>query len=183
MSYPRVTLSATPSYSRGTLIAKLNFFFQEARTKPTLSPHDFDAWFFGLTTEDRATVHNILEPMRQNWPSDVEFPNIIALVHWLRDHREGEKTQNIVELIEYLRIPDAGTTQPEPEQPVPEPTCPGGIDEEPQPQPIHPRPYPVDGKDVLAVLVMVLAPACLVRLLMILYLISVLRQASNGMRL
>ncbi|KAI4658126.1 uncharacterized protein J4E79_007107 [Alternaria viburni] len=205
MSYPRVVLSATPSASRGELVAKLKFFFQEAST---LSPHEFDAWFFALTIDDRAIVHDILQPLHTNWPSQVEYPNVIALVHWLREHRaeyraeraaavadgaseqeaeggdENLTVEGVMKMIEQVLAAQqaeaaAAPTVPEPEPPVPEPTCPGGIDEEPQPQPIHPHPYPVDGMDVLAVLVMVLAPACLVRLLMILFLLQVLRQASN----
>ncbi|KAH6881502.1 hypothetical protein BKA58DRAFT_463595 [Alternaria rosae] len=161
MSYspPRTTLLATPSRSRGDLIAKFHSFFQEAQTNPTLSPHVFDAWFFTLTTEDRATVHEILQPLNNaSWPQDVEFPNIIALVHWTRDHREGEKTQKIVEHMEDLRKSNAGTTQPEPEPPVPGPTRPGGIDDEPQAIPARPMEF-------MAVVIMVLAPAWLVRLL------------------
>ncbi|KAI4683147.1 uncharacterized protein J4E84_007050 [Alternaria hordeiaustralica] len=223
MPSPRVNLSATPSSSRGELVAKLKFFFQEAST---LSPHEFDAWFLTLTVEDRTTVHDILQPLHRDWPSQVEYPNVIALVHWLRKHgaeyraeraaavvdgvaeagnsvtapeEDGcenlrnmeEKVREIEEFLKEVIERLAGApreevaaapTVPEPEPPVPEPTCPGPIDEEPQPQPIHPRPEPVAGMDVLAVLVMVLAPACLVRLLMILFLFSVLRQASNGMR-
>ena len=211
MSYPRVTLSATPSASRGELVAKLNFFFRMAQNDTTFSPHEFDAWFLTLTVEDRATVHVILQPLHQNWPSKVEHANVIALVHWLREHRaeyraeraaavadgvvtpeveggdENLTMEGVLKMIEqvlaaHLEQAEAAPTVPEPEPPVPEPTCPGPMDEEPQPQPIHPRPYPVDGMDVLAVLVMVLAPACLVRLLMILFLFTVLRQASNGTR-
>ncbi|KAI4938528.1 hypothetical protein J4E85_000969 [Alternaria conjuncta] len=221
MSYPRVTLTATPSRGRGELVAKLNWFFRTAQNDTTFSPHEFDAWFLTLTVEDRATVHEILQPLQQNWPSQVEYPNVIALVHWLREHRAEyhaervaeraaavangaaeqevdrvngnlgdveEKVRRIEETLKMMQQASgapqeeaaAAPTVPEPEPPVPEPTSPGGIDEEPQP--IHPRPYPVDGMDVLAVLVMVLAPACLVRLLMILFLFSVLRQASNGTR-
>ena len=211
MSYPRVTLSATPSHSRGDLLAKLNSFFRDAQTDSPPSPDEFDAWFFALTIDDRATVHDILQPLHTNWPSQVEYPNVIALVHWLREHRaeylaeraaavangvvtpeveggdENLTVEEVLKMIEqvlaaHLEQAEAAPTVPEPEPPVPEPTCPGGIDEEPHPEPIHLRPYPVDGMDVLAVLVMVLAPACLVRLLMILFLFTVLRQASNGMR-
>ncbi|KAI4677164.1 uncharacterized protein J4E88_006971 [Alternaria novae-zelandiae] len=219
MSYPRVTLTATPSRGRGELVAKLNWFFRTAQNNSTFSPQEFDAWFLTLTVEDRATVHEILQPLHTNWPSQVEHPNVIALVHWLREHRaeyraeraaavaddaaeqeqDGvngnlgdveEKVRRIEETLKGMQQDlgaqqeqaEAAPTVPDPEPPVPEPTCPGTIDEEPQPQPIHPRPYPVDGMDVLAVLVMVLAPACLVRLLMILFLFTVLRQASNGTR-
>jgi len=212
MSYPRVTLSATPSHSRGDLLAKLNSFFREAQTDSPPSPHEFDAWFFALTIDDGAIVHDILQPLHTNWPSQVEYPNVIALVHWLREHRaeyraeraaavangvmtpeveggdENLTVEGVLKMIEQVLAAQreeaaaAPTAVPEPEPPVPEATCPGSVDEEPQPQPIYPRPYPVDGRDVLAVLVMVLAPACLVRLLMILFLFSVLQQASNGMR-
>ncbi|KAI4698862.1 hypothetical protein J4E81_005474 [Alternaria sp. BMP 2799] len=211
MPYPRVVLSATPSDSRGTLLAKLNSFFQDAHNDSPPSPHEFDAWFLGLTIEDRATVHDILQPLHQNWPSQVEYPNVIALVHWLHEHRadyraeraaavangvvtpeaeggeENLTVEGVMKMIEQVLAAQqeqvaATPTVPEPEPPVPEPTCPGPMNEEPQPQPIHPRPEPVHGMDVLAVLVMVLAPACLVRLLMILFLFSVLRQASNGTR-
>ncbi|KAI4624558.1 hypothetical protein J4E83_004233 [Alternaria metachromatica] len=211
MSCSRVNLSATPSHSRGTLLAKLNSFFREAQTDSPPSPHEFDAWFFALTIDDRAIVHDILQPLHTNWPSQVEYPNVIALVHWLREHRaeyraeraaavadgvvtpeveggdENLTVDGVMKMIEQVLAAQqeeaaATPTVPEPEPPVSEPTCPGAVDEEPQPQPIHPRPYPVDGMDVLAVLVMVLAPACLVRLLMILFLFTVIRQASNGMR-
>ncbi|KAI4645890.1 hypothetical protein J4E93_005468 [Alternaria ventricosa] len=226
MSYPRVTLTATPSRARGELVAKLNYFFRMAQNDSTFSSHEFDAWFLTLTVEDRATVHEIVQPLHQNWPSQVEYPNVIALVHWLREHRAeyhaeraaavadgvaqadngvtapgGDGCENLQDMEEKVRKIDgdlkkvidrlsgapqeqveAGPTVPEPEQPVPEPTCPGPIDEEPQPQPIPPHPYPVDGRDVLAVLVMVLAPACLVRLLVILCMLLLLRQASNGTR-
>ncbi|KAI4709301.1 hypothetical protein J4E89_006050 [Alternaria sp. Ai002NY15] len=213
MPYPRVVLSATPSHSRGTLLAKLNSFFRDAQTESPPSPHEFDAWFFALTIDDRAIVHDILQPLHTNWPSQVEYPNVIALVQWLREHRaeyraeraaavedvvaeqeveggdENLTAEGVMKMIEqvlaaHLEQAEAAPTVPEPEPPVPEPTCPGPIDEEPQPQPIHPHPhpYPVEGMYVLAVLVMVLAPACLVRLLMILFLFTVLRQASNGTR-
>ncbi|KAI4607983.1 hypothetical protein J4E80_009380 [Alternaria sp. BMP 0032] len=213
MAYPRVTLSATPSHSRGTLLAKLNSFFRDAQTESPPSPHEFDAWFFALTIDDRAIVHDILQPLHTNWPSQVEYPNVIALVHWLREHRaeyraeraaavadgaseqeaeggdENLTVEGVMKMIEQVLAAQqaelaAASTVPEPEPPVPEPTCPGPIDEEPQSQPIHPHPhqYPVEGMDILAVLVMVLAPACLVRLLMILFLFTVLRQASNGTR-
>ena len=189
----RTPLLPTPSVPRGELIAKLHSFFQAAQKDRTLSPREFDAWFFTLTPEDRATVHDILQPLAANWPTQVEFPNVIALVHWTRERRDEKAMRGILKewagLEGYNREEttqpsgeevEAGPTMPEPEPPVPGPTCPGGVDEEPLPVPL--RPEPVHGMDVLAVLVMVLAPACLVRLLVILCMLLLLRQASNGTR-
>jgi hypothetical protein len=201
MSYaPPVALLPTPSPSRGSLIQKLHSFLHSAQADPTLSPHIFDAWLFQLTTEDRTTVHEILSPLHNaRWPSGVEFPNIIALVHWMQQrtsaavHAGGdgqeeddedcdEEVLKLLQWLEGLSLPDDVGSVSEGES-LPGLPCSGSVVvEEPViAEPATTEPLLADPQaainrhpeavhiGALATLVIVFAPGWLVRVLLAMF--------------